>query len=135
MKVFFYGLFMDVDVLAKKGVVPESVNIGWVNDFVIRISERATLVRKLEGQVYGVVMDIAASDLDVLYAEESVADYDPEALFVFTQDGNNTGAICYNLPQEKIVGENKDYARSLLMLTKKLGFPQSYTDQILRVSQ
>lgn len=135
MKVFFYGLFMDVDLLAKQGVAVERVTIGWVNDFAIRISQRATLVREAGGQAYGVLMDVDAGDLERLYAGTSVADYAPETLLVNTQNGNVIEATCYNLPAEKIVGENKEYAQKLLNLAKKLDFPASYTDQILRVSK
>ncbi len=135
MKVFFYGLFMDVDLLAKQGVVSESISTGWVNDFALRISKRATLMRKAGDQAYGVLMDISSSELEALYAEDSVADYVPETLMVNTQDGTKIEAVCYNLPQEKIVGENKEYAQLLLALALKLGFPDSYTVQILRATQ
>lgn len=134
MKVFFYGLFMDVDLLVKQGIAPENVSIGWVDDFVIRISQRATMMQNAGGRVYGVLMDVNSGDLERLYAEESVADYVAETVCVKLEDGEQVDAACYNLPQEKIVGENKDYAKQLLKLASRLSFPKSYTEQILRAS-
>jgi len=135
MKVFFYGLFMDADVLAKQGVVPESVSIGWVDDFVIQISQRATMMREVGGRVYGTLMDVNAGDLKGLYAEESVADYVAETVCVKLEGGGQADAACYNLPQEKIVGKNKEYAKQLLKLASRLSFPKSYTEQIMRASR
>lgn len=135
MKVFFYGLFMDVDVLAKQGVVPESVSMGWIDDFVIRISQRATLVREAGGRAYGVLMDVNSSDIERLYAEESVADYVAETVCVNTEGSGQVEAACYNLPHEKIVGENREYAKLLLKLVRRLSFPKAYTEQILRASR
>ena len=135
MKVFFYGLFMDVDLLAKQGVVPERVSTGWVSDFALKISQRATLVRTAGRQAHGLVMDITSSELEALYSDASVADYVPETLIVNMRDGSSTEALCYNLPLNKIAGEKKEYAKLLLALAMKLGFPTSYTDQILRASQ
>jgi len=135
MKLFFYGFFMDVDILAKKGITPKNVTAGWVDDFAVRISERATLVREVGGRVYGLAMDIATNDAEALYSADSVADYEPESLSVNTLDGKRIEAICYNLPAEKIVGENKEYAKKLFALAEKLDFPGSYTDQIKQAAQ
>lgn len=40
MRVFFYGLFMDVSLLATKGITPSEVALGFVEDFELRIGER-----------------------------------------------------------------------------------------------
>ena len=130
MRVFFYGLFMDESLLAKKGIKPSEVNLGFVEGFRLRIGERATLVRRPDSRAYGALMDIAASDATDLYAEESVADYLPEPVIVKLLDGSQVEATCYNLPGEKISGSNKEYAASLLNLATKLDFPDWYLDQI-----
>jgi hypothetical protein len=41
---FFYGLFMDVDVLRNSGVAPADPRHAHVDHFALRIGERATLV-------------------------------------------------------------------------------------------
>lgn len=75
-------------------------------------------------------MDIAPSEATELYADESVADYLPERVTVELVDGTQVEASCYNLPSDKVSGANKEYAESLLEVATRLGFPDSYLDQI-----
>ena len=117
VRVFFYGLFMDESLLATKGIEPSEVNLGFVDGYVLRIGERATLVRRQDGRAYGAMKD-------------SVADYLPEPVTVELMDGTKVEATCYNLPGDKVTGANKDYANSLLDVASRLGFPDSYLDQI-----
>jgi AIG2-like family len=130
VKVFFYGLFMDENLLAAKGVVPSEVNLGFVDGYRLRIGERATLVRRPESRAYGAMMEISPREVTELYAEESVADYLPETVIVELMDGTQVEATCYNLPYEKVTGANRAYAESLLDVATRLDFPDSYLDQI-----
>lgn len=131
-KVFFYGLFMDEGLLAGKGIKPSAVSPGIVKGYRLRIGERATLEQSPGRRAYGVVMDIAPGEATALYAEDSVADYVPETVEVELLDGSRLEATCYNLPAGKVAGANGDYARSLLAVAGRLGFPDSYLDEIRR---
>ena len=135
MRVFFYGLFMDEGLLATKGIEPSEVKIGFVEGYCLRIGERATLVQRPDGRAYGTMMNIAPGAATRLYAEKSVADYLPEPVIVQLMDGTQIEATCYNLPSDKVTGTNKDYAESLLDVATKLGFPDSYLDQIRRTGK
>ena len=75
-------------------------------------------------------MEITPSETTELYAEESVADYLPEPVIVELADGSRVEATCYNLPNEKVTGSNREYAESLLDVATRLEFPDSYLDQI-----
>lgn len=130
MRVFFYGLFMDESLLATKGIESFDSNSGFVDGYALRIGERATLVRCPDSRAYGVMMDITPREVADLYAEDSVADYRPEPVTVELMDGTEVEATCYNLPVDKVTGANKDYAKSLLVVAGRLGFPDSYLDQI-----
>ena len=130
VRVFFYGLFMDESLLATKGIEPAEVHLGFVDGYGLRIGERATLVRRPDSRAYGAIMEIAGSEATELYAEDSVADYVPEPVIVELMDGTQVEATCYNLPGDKITGTNKEYAESLLGVATRLGFPDSYLDQI-----
>lgn len=132
MRVFFYGLFMDEDLLATKGIESSETEIGFVDGYGLRIGERATLVRHPGSRAYGVMMDIAASEAAELYAEESVADYLPEPVIVELTNGTQVQATCYNLPGVEVAGANNEYAESLLEVATRLGLPESYLDQIRR---
>lgn len=130
MRVFFYGLFMDESLLAAKGIEASEVSLGFVDGYGLCIGERATLVRRPDSRAYGAMMDIAPSEATELYADESVADYLPERVTVELVDGTQVEASCYNLPSDKVSGANKEYAESLLEVATRLGFPDSYLDQI-----
>lgn len=132
VKVFFYGLFMDESLLATRGIRPSQVSIGYVEGYALRIGQRATLVSYPDGLAYGVLMDIAAGEAEMLYAEDSVADYLPETVAVNLQDGTSAEATCYNLPGDKVTGTNDRYAESLLDPATRLNFPESYLEQIRR---
>ncbi len=130
MNVFFYGLFMDNTLLDEKGISVSNTAVGYVDGFALRIGERATLVRCAGARAYGVVMNVAAADVEHLYADSSVADYVPEPVTVTRIDGSNAEASCYNLPLDKVTGTNKNYAQSLLELADRLGLPDVYLEQI-----
>jgi len=121
---------MDERLLSVKGIQPHEVSLGFVDGFGLRIGERATLVRHPDCRAYGVVMDIAPGEAAELYAEESVADYLPEPVVVELMDGTKVEATCYNLPEEKLVGTNPEYAAALLALATELGLPDSYLRHI-----
>jgi hypothetical protein len=130
VRVFFYGLFMDENLLAKKGIKPSEINLGFVDGYGLRIGERATLIRCPDSRAYGAMMDIAPSDATELYSEESVSGYVPEPVIVELMDGKQVEATCYNLPSDKVTGTNKRYADSLLEIATRLDFPDFYLDQI-----
>jgi hypothetical protein len=44
ISVFFYGLFMDEELLRAKGVQPRSPRQACIRGFALRIGQRATLV-------------------------------------------------------------------------------------------
>lgn len=134
MRVFFYGLFMDVSLLATRGIVPSAAIRGFVDDYGLRIGERATLVRCPDSRAYGVLMDIAPGEVAELYAEKSVADYVPEPVLVELTDGTQVDATCYNLPAGKVSGANEKYAKALLEIAARLEFPDSYLGQIRQAS-
>ena len=130
MNVFFYGLFMDEDLLAKKGITPSKAEVGFVDGFALRIGERATLIRSADTRSYGVMMNISSDQANELYAESSVADYVPESVTVALAVGGKVEATCYNLPVDKVTGTNRVYAEALWEVANSLGLPKNYLDEI-----
>ena len=129
LDVFFYGLFMDEELLRSKGVIPTKIRFGHVIDMGIRIGERATLVPEPGGLVHGVVMSLSHADVQTLYA--GLPDYGPEAITVDIQDGTRLPALCFNLvtPLEHAIS-NPIYAGQLRELAQRLQPPESYIDGI-----
>ena len=135
LQVFFYGLFMDAALLVDKGVKPRKTDVGFVEDFALRIGRRATMERLPGSSAYGVLMTITAAEAASLYAEPSVADYRPEPVTVRLVDGGKVEAVSYTLPNGPDAGTNKDYAEALLQVAERLDLPASYCETIRRMGR
>lgn len=70
--VFFYGLFMDIELLRESGAKPANPRQAALRGWSLRIGNRATLVPEPGGVVYGIVMNVAHDELKRLYAAESL---------------------------------------------------------------
>jgi len=129
--VFFYGLFMDADLLRSKGANPQNPRAASLSGFALRIGQRATLVPDPQGRVYGMLMDLTHEEVDRLYAEESVRIYRPEAVITELSDHSRVAALCFNLPAAPGPDEaNPAYAAKLRDLARRLGLPADYVERI-----
>jgi Gamma-glutamyl cyclotransferase, AIG2-like len=125
--VFFYGLFMDQDLLRAKGFEPEGVELASVTGFVLRIGMRAALVPEPSGRVFGSVMSLTLSELEQLYSEPSLQEYRPQAVLAHLEKGGVIAALCYNLLKPPLPNEhNPDYAAKLRVVAQKVGLPADY---------
>src|ERR1700690_107207 len=95
--VFFYGLFMDVDLLRSKGAYPTHPRAACVPSFALRIGQRATLVPNAESAAYGILMELSHAEIERLYSDASVSAYRPEAVLAQLGDGSYIAALCFNL--------------------------------------
>ncbi len=135
MEVFFYGLFMDKDILIKNGIQPANPRKGYLNYYALKIGNRASLIPHKNEKSYGIVMTVNSEAIHDLYAEPSVADYIPEEVKVITNTGDAITATCYNLPAESLTGTNTSYAESLYQLAKQEGFPDDYLEKIKEMAK
>jgi hypothetical protein len=132
MEIFFYGLFMDQKMLEDKGVHPINPRKGILNNYALKIGNRASLIPADNERVYGIVMTINDEEVLKLYADESVADYIPDKVEIVTETNVRIEAICYILPEEFLQGTNKEYAKKLYDLGKRLNLPHEYLNKIKR---
>ena len=135
MEVFFYGLFMDVTILTKNGITPSNPRRGYLNDYALKIGNRASLIPCKNERSYGIVMTIDHDAIHKLYADASVSDYIPEEVNIITNTNESITATCYNLPSESLSGTNESYAISLYKLAKQLGFPDDYLAKIKKMAK
>ena len=126
---FFYGLYMDAAVLEKSGIVGEDRRLARVDDFKLRIGDRATLLESPGDVAYGVLQRLSFDELDTLYA--SLEQYRPQAVLAKTFDQKSVPALCYNLTRAPDPAEkNEQYATALKQALTELGFPAEYIDSI-----
>jgi len=124
---FFYGLYMDLEILREAGAAPSNPRRAYVEGFELRIGQRATLLPSAGTRVYGMLYALTHAELERLYTAPGLERYRPEAVLALPLGGTPTPALCYNLrvaprPQER----NPDYAERLRRALTKLEFPPEY---------
>jgi Gamma-glutamyl cyclotransferase, AIG2-like len=128
--VFFYGLFMDQELLRGKGLEPRDVELAWVDGYALRIGQRAALVAA-GGRVHGLVMTLTLPELERLYSEPSLQGYQPQAVLARLASGGVLAALCYNLPHPPPATQrNPEYVAKLRALAQRVGLPQEYVSSI-----
>ena len=128
---FFYGLFMDSDLLRKAGVEPTNPRRAYVDGFALRIGQRATLVPSAGGRAYGMLFALTHAELDRLYATPGLEQYHPEAVLAQPLVGSPLPALCYNLREAPQPHErNSDYAAQLQQVLRVLDFPSAYVASV-----
>ena len=130
--VFFYGLFMDPDVLSEKGFETTHFEIAYARGYELVIGEMATLVRSVrnDSDVYGSLMQLDREALKELYSDPRLSDYMPVFIQITTIVGSKKNVISYLVPFERISRRNSDYAKKLLSVGKKLELPKDYLAEI-----
>ena len=130
---FFYGLFMDDYVLMEAGVSAQNPQKALVEDFGLRVGQRATLVPEAGTRAYGMLYDLTHEELGKLYGAPGLEYYRPEAVEAHLLEGGSRPALCYNLLDAPAPGEaNAAYAKRLSEALERLGFPADYVASIRR---
>ena len=130
-EVFFYGLFMDEELLRSKGLNPEGAEHALVTGLALRIGQRATLVPSDHDLVHGMIFSLTLAELERLYSDASVRAYRPHAVLAQLTSGGVIAALCYNLPQPPSPAErNPEYAAKLRAVALKVGLPAEYVASI-----
>lgn len=128
--IFFYGLFMDQDLLRSKGLNPRNSRPARLEGFGLRIGVRATLERSAGEVSYGAVMELEDNELEALYSGDGVEDYIPQTVWVTEMGGQLVEAVSYLLPMEEVSGCNREYAKALSEIANGLGLPAQYIREI-----
>ena len=129
--VFFYGLFMDQELLQSKGLIPRRTEVAWADGMELVIGQRAALVPRRGARAYGVLMSLEIAAVERLYADPAVSAYEPQTVQVHLQSGGTALALCYNLPALS-TGADRDsgYADKLRAVAAKVGLPPEYVASI-----
>ncbi len=75
-------------------------------------------------------MQLCEDELELLYGDESVADYVPVDITATDFNGRTLSVVSYLLPAEKLTGRNREYAKSLAVIASKVGLPAEYVGEI-----
>lgn len=127
--VFFYGSFINLEVLEEANVVPESHRTARLLGWDIRIEPLATLEPKDNAAVYGIVVDCTHEEIERLYAQDWVGAYLPEAVLVEV-DGAFVPALTYLKWEYDRSRAASDYVERIAGPAEALGFPEWYVKHV-----
>ena len=132
--IFFYGSYMNPNVLKEVDLSPANVQVAKLAGFDLRIAPRANLVPAEGKTVYGVLTQATHRELDRLYTEHAYRVlgevYVPEAVLVETLDGQFRPAmtyICWTMTQKP---PENSYIHRILAPATELNFPAWYLNRI-----
>ena len=130
--VFFYGSFINLNVLRGAGLDPDRVEVARLGGFDIVIRPLANLVRSDQHSVYGILVTATHAELGRLYdyaRDELGGIYLPEAVLVETTGGWRP-ALCYTAPQMEPKTPSNDYIDRIVMPARQHGFPAWYVARL-----
>ncbi len=130
---FFYGSYMNLNVLAEVDYCPERIEVARLPGFDIEVRPLANLVRSDQHTVYGILATGTHDELDRLYthaADVLGGIYLPEAVLVQSAAGHWVPALCYISPGLSGGPATDDYIDRLVRPAREHGFPDWYIDRI-----
>jgi hypothetical protein len=133
VSVFFYGSFMNLEVLKEVDVVAEGCQPAKVGGFDIVIQPRANLVPSERHCVYGIVVSVTHAELDRLYdhAKSVLGEtYLPQAVLAETLSGYWKPALCYIAPSMEVRPAAKDYVDRIVKAAREFNFPEWYIERL-----
>lgn len=136
--VFFYGSYMNPDVLKSVNMNPAKYEVARLNGFDIVIGPRANLIPSDQACVYGILTRATHAELDRLYAHarDVLGEvYLPHAVLAETVDGHWQPALCYISNNMKPGPPAKDYVDRILKPARDFGFPQWYIERLEEIGR
>jgi hypothetical protein len=132
---FFYGSYMNPDVLREVNLVPVEWEVARLQGFDISIRPRANLVRSDQHCVYGVVATATHAELVRLYAHAKDVlgeAYVPYPVCVETLDGKSRPALCYMAPEMADRPAELGYLELIFGPAREFGLPRWYIERLER---
>jgi hypothetical protein len=130
---FFYGSYINLNVLREVNYVPEKWEVARLAGFDIRIQPRANLIRSDQHSVYGILATGTHAELGRLYAHAKDVlgeTYLPEAVLAETRDGKYKPAMCYVCPAMGPRPATNDYIDRIVVPAREYGFPLWYIQRL-----
>ncbi len=130
---FFYGSYLNLDVLEEVDLVPGEWETGRLSGFDICIAPRANLVRSEGTVVYGIVATATHAELERLYAHarDVLGEvYLPEAVLVETAIGTYRPALCYICHDMERRPADPVYVDRSADPAREYGFPEWYIERL-----
>ena len=126
---FFYGSYMNLDVLREVDIEPTDVEVARLDGFELTLGPLANL-RRADGHAsHGIIAGLTHAELDQLYAharEVLGGVYLPEPVLVTTRAGEVRPALTYIADDLPDAPAKPDYVERILAPARELGLPADY---------
>lgn len=126
MQTFFYGLYMDAELLRSLGAQPDVPRVARLDDYKLDLHGAAKVVESPGEVVWGTLMLLTGSELDALYSGPATARYRPMRAVATTIRGERVVCLCYNQPVGAEADLNREYLSKLIGVAEKVGLPEGY---------
>ncbi len=133
VRVFFYGPFINREVLARVDYKPDRWEVARLDGFNLALNPLATLEPSDRHCVYGVLSTATHAELGKLYGEQWVRAYEPRAVLVVTLDGTFHTALCYIARSRTGEAPFQNYLDHIIGPARELGFPDWYVERLERL--
>ena len=129
---FFYGSFMNPEVLGKAQVRPTEAQMARLDGWDIRIAPHATLVPVNGRSVFGVLGQLTHPDLEKLYTKDwfGFGTYLPEAVLVADSAGRFLPALTYVAWDMEGGRPSEEYLHKIVIVAQQFKFPDWYINRI-----
>jgi len=130
---FFYGSYINLDVLREVDYTPRAYEPAQLPGFNITIRPLANLERSDQHTTYGIVATGTHAELARLYdhAENILGGrYLPEAVLVQNLSGRWLPALTYIAPKLSTRPASTDYVDRILKPAREYGFPDWYLEHL-----
>ncbi len=124
VNTFFYGLYMDPEILRSKGIEIRNPKKVFVKNYTVRIGKMATMLREDSSVTYGMVYQLTHKEIFDLYEGSGITSYVKEALMAECDNGDMFPVICCNLLTPPHESESNDgYLKKLISCMERLELP------------
>jgi hypothetical protein len=132
--VFFYGSYINFDVLKEANLVPAEWEVAILPGFDLNIAPRANLVRNPGAVVYGILATATHAELERLYtghAKRILGEtYLPEAVLTIDKAGRFRPALSYIASDMIARPAEMAYVERIAQPAERFGFPRPYVERI-----
>jgi len=129
--VFFYGTFMNRNVLIDHGITPTSIVPARLTGFELYIRPRVNLLPSDRSCVYGAIASVTHEELSRLYSHlEEVfgVQYSPQPVIADTLDGFFRPVLCFIAQHMTESPPVREYVTELAECVRLAGLPEWYAE-------
>ena len=130
---FFYGSYINPEVLREVDLVPGHVQVARLPGFDIEIRPLANLVPSDQHSVYGILATASHEELERLYAHARHVlggVYLSYPVLAHTLGGPTQPALCYIAPEIAPSPASPAYVARIVEPAREYGFPNWYIERL-----